>query len=70
MYIETHHIEHTAELKRGSPALDNLITVFAHQHRQFHFGNLNIIEQTGDYFYFENDCYMHKTSKIKIKYKS
>jgi hypothetical protein len=47
-YIETHHIIPVATLTQGSLGISNLITVCANHHRQFHFGNIKIIENTND----------------------
>ena len=43
-YIETHHIIHVSKLTEGSLGISNLITVCANHHRQFHFGNIEILE--------------------------
>jgi hypothetical protein len=45
-YIETHHIIPVANLTQGSLGISNLITVCANHHRQFHYGDINIIENT------------------------
>lgn len=45
-YIETHHINPVANLTQGSLGISNLITVCANHHRQFHYGNIQIIENT------------------------
>ncbi|TKK69249.1 hypothetical protein FC093_07990 [Ilyomonas limi] len=67
-YIETHHIDQVSNLKQGSLALDNLITVCALHHKQFHYGNLNIIDKAeADCFYFEIDGHTYKTRKLKIR---
>jgi len=40
MYVEVHHVEPVSELKKGSLALSNLITLCANHHKQMHFGNV------------------------------
>jgi len=45
-YIETHHIIPVSKLEPGSLGKSNLLTVCATHHRQFHFGNIEIIENT------------------------
>lgn len=47
-YIETHHIIHVAKLEQGSLGVSNLITVCANHHRQFHYGNVEVIENTNE----------------------
>lgn len=47
-YVETHHIVSVSKLIKGSLGISNLITVCANHHRQFHYGNLIIIENTKD----------------------
>ena len=47
-YIETHHIIPVSKLEPGSLGISNLVTVCATHHRQFHFGNIEIIENTKD----------------------
>ena len=47
-YIETHHIIPVANLTKGVLGISNLITVCANHHRQFHYGDIDIIENTSD----------------------
>ena len=47
-YIETHHIIPVANLEKGSLGISNLITVCANHHRQFHYGDIKIIENTNE----------------------
>ena len=47
-YIETHHIIPVANLIKGSLAISNLITVCANHHRQFHYGDITIIDSSND----------------------
>ena len=47
-YIETHHIIPVSKLEPGSLGISNLVTVCANHHRQFHFGNIEIMENTKD----------------------
>lgn len=65
-YVETHHIEHASLLIKGSLALHNLITVCANHHRQFHYGNLEIIDRTEQHFYFDINGRKEKIQKLKI----
>ena len=45
-YIETHHIIPVANEMQGSLGVSNLITVCANHHRQFHYGNIVILENS------------------------
>lgn len=46
-YVETHHINYVSNLEMGSLGLSNLITLCANHHRQFHYGNV-IIEENSE----------------------
>lgn len=46
-YVETHHIIPVANLLLGSLGVSNLITVCANHHRQFHYGDIKIVKNTG-----------------------
>ncbi len=50
-YIETHHIIPVSNLEKGSLSVANLITVCANHHRQFHYGNVEIL--TNDILIFK-----------------
>jgi hypothetical protein len=52
-YVETHHVEPVS--LGGSLGISNLITVCANHHRQLHFGNAEVIENTKTYFTFRID---------------
>lgn len=52
-YIETHHVEPVSS--GGSLGSENLITVCANHHRQLHYGNAKVIENTKNYFTFKID---------------
>ena len=47
-YIETHHIIPVANLTQGTLGISNLISVCANHHRQFHYGDIKIIENTNN----------------------
>ena len=47
-YVETHHIIPVANLKRGSLGISNLITVCANHHREFHYGDIQIVDNTNE----------------------
>ena len=66
-YIETHHIENVSLQKKGSLALHNLITVCPNHHRQFHYGNLELIDQTEELFTFKIDDSIIKVEKLRIQ---
>src|SRR5690606_19022505 len=51
-YIETHHVNPVSKLKAGSLSTINLITVCANHHRQLHYGNVEIKENTNEFFLF------------------
>jgi 5-methylcytosine-specific restriction enzyme A len=66
-YIETHHVEPVANLKKGSLGVANLLTLCANHHRQMHYGNVQTIENTDEYFKFRFDDKELIVNKIKIK---
>lgn len=45
-YVEVHHIMPVSNLTEGSLGIVNLITVCANHHRELHYGNVEIIENT------------------------
>jgi predicted HNH restriction endonuclease len=47
-YIEAHHIIYVSTLMQGTLDVSNLITVCANHHRQFHYGDIKILENTND----------------------
>lgn len=49
-YIETHHVEPVSTLKIGVLGIANLMTVCANHHRQLHYGNSIILEDTDKHF--------------------
>lgn len=65
-YIETHHVEQVSTLKKGVLSVSNLITVCANHHRQLHYGQSEIIEQTEQYFTFKIDDKTIQIRKINI----
>jgi hypothetical protein len=65
-YIETHHIFPVANLRKGSLGISNLITVCANHHRQFHYGNITIIENTNEKLIINIDGQTISTLKKKI----
>jgi 5-methylcytosine-specific restriction enzyme A len=64
-YIETHHVIPVSEMQRSSLEITNLLTVCANHHRQFHFGKVNILENTEEYFKFDFDGINIHIDKIK-----
>ncbi|HNB51735.1 MAG TPA: HNH endonuclease [Anaerolineales bacterium] len=54
-YIESHHVIPISARQMGSLSLLNLITVCANHHRQIHFGDFELIEQTETAFTFSID---------------
>ncbi|TCN21084.1 HNH endonuclease [Mesobacillus foraminis] len=64
-YIETHHVIPVSELQAGSLSVDNLITVCANHHRQLHYGDVQLIENTDDKFAFSIDNRRLEVKKVK-----
>lgn len=62
-YIETHHIIPVANLTQGTLGISNLITVCANHHRQFHYGNIEIIENSIEYLVLTIDGQTIRTTK-------
>lgn len=54
-YVETHHIVPVSELEQGSLGTLNLLTVCANHHRQLHYGDVQMKENTDEYFRFAID---------------
>lgn len=65
-YVETHHVEPVSNMKKGSLGILNLITVCPNHHRQLHYGNSEVIENTGKYFIFNIDGKEIKIEKVKF----
>ena len=66
-YIETHHVIEVALLRQGTLGLSNLVTVCPNHHRQLHFGNAKLVEDTNEVFIFQIDEKVIKIKKIKIE---
>jgi|GEM_PF-2562336 len=64
-YIETHHVIPVSALKAGSLSTSNLITVCANHHRQIHYGNVELIGNTDEYFVYTFDGKNIKINKLK-----
>ncbi|HEF5696037.1 HNH endonuclease [Bacillus cereus] len=60
-YVETHHVIPVSGLQAGSLSANNLITVCANHHRQLHYGNVKLLENTHNKFIFEIE-----TEKIEV----
>ncbi|WP_176523383.1 HNH endonuclease [Bacillus wiedmannii] len=60
-YVETHHVIPVSGLQAGSLSANNLITVCANHHRQLHYGNVKLLENTHNKFVFEIE-----TEKIEV----
>ncbi|GAB3861674.1 hypothetical protein GCM10028822_41530 [Hymenobacter terrigena] len=54
-YVETHHVESVSQLSVGALGLANLITLCANHHRQMHYGNAMLTQQTKTHFTFMLD---------------
>ena len=65
-YIETHHVEPISLLKTGSLSVANLLTVCANHHRQIHYGKVELLENTNDYFKFNFDDKILIINKIRV----
>ncbi|MCR8870531.1 HNH endonuclease [Peribacillus frigoritolerans] len=63
-YVETHHVIPVSKLQAGSLLTNNLITVCANHHRQLHYGNIELIQNTNNYFVFELDGEIIKIKKM------
>lgn len=61
-YVEVHHVIPVSQLKAGSLSTNNLISVCANHHRQLHYGNVALIENTSEFFLLMIDG-----NKVKIK---
>ena len=65
-YIETHHVEPVSTAKTGVLSITNLMTVCANHHRQLHYGNVDLTENTEKYFTFIIDRQKIRIEKINI----
>jgi 5-methylcytosine-specific restriction protein A len=65
-YIETHHVEPVSSMKVGVLGIGNLLTLCANHHRQLHYGNSILLEQTAKYFTFKIDEKTIQINKISI----
>ena len=65
-YIETHHVEPVSTLKKGVLSINNLITVCANHHRQLHYGNSEVIENTSTNFKFKIDGRIIEVKTIRL----
>lgn len=65
-YIETHHIESVS--KGGLLGISNLITVCANHHRQFHYGNIDIIRNTDRILDINIDGKVLSINKLTINF--
>jgi 5-methylcytosine-specific restriction enzyme A len=65
-YVETHHVEPVANLKKGSLGVANLLTLCANHHRQMHYGNVQTLENTDECFKFLFDNKELIVKKIKV----
>ncbi len=65
-YIETHHVEPVSTLKVGVLSISNLMTVCANHHRQLHYGNSTILENTEKHFKLTIDAETITIKKINI----
>lgn len=65
-YIETHHIIPVSELSQGLLGISNLMTVCANHHRQLHYGDVKIINETEIAFIFQIDGRKITIEKTKI----
>lgn len=66
-YIETHHVIPVSQQQKGSLSITNLLTVCANHHRQFHYGNVNILENNNSFFTFDFDGKKIQIEKLKLE---
>jgi len=66
IYIETHHVEPVSIVKTGVLSITNLMTVCANHHRQLHYGNVELIDNTENQFVFIIDNQKIIIDKINI----
>lgn len=65
-YVETHHVEPVSTLKKGVLGISNLITVCANHHRQMHYGESKLTNETETEFEFRIDGKKLKINKITL----
>lgn len=65
-YIETHHVEPVSTAKKGILSITNLVTVCANHHRQLHYGNVELVENSENHFTFIIDDQKIKIEKISL----
>lgn len=65
-YVETHHVEPVSTLKKGVLSINNLITVCANHHRQLHYGNSEVVENTSTNFKFKIDGKIIEVKAIRL----
>lgn len=68
-YVETHHVTHVAIAQKGVLSISNLITVCANHHRQLHYGETELLQNTNDEFIFKVDNSVIEIPKIKVNEK-
>lgn len=66
-YIETHHVEPVSTIKTGVLSITNLMTVCANHHRQLHFGNVELAENSDRQFVFYIDNRKVEIDKISAR---
>lgn len=66
IYIETHHVEPVSIMKAGVLSITNLMTVCANHHRQLHYGNVELTENSEKHFIFIIDDKKIKIEKTNI----
>lgn len=65
-YIEAHHVIPVSTESRGVLHSANVITVCANHHRQMHYGNVEILENTERHFVFSIDGATIKVQKFAL----
>ena len=65
-YIEAHHVIPVSKKEKGSLSIQNIITVCANHHRQFHYGKVACSSNTTSSFIFDFDGQTITINKITI----
>jgi len=65
-YVEAHHVEPVSTLNIGVLSITNIITVCPNHHRQLHYGDANIIDQTDKEFTFKIEDQIINVNKVSF----
>lgn len=66
-YIESHHVYPVSSRKEGVLGASNIISVCANHHRQIHYGNVKLLDDSEDFFVFEMDNERVEIQKILLE---